>query len=249
MMKHEITRMRRDVVRRTLRVASKQYITPRMLRIVLHSDELQSFDSPSPDDHIKIVLPANGDGKPVMRDFTPRAWDTEAGTLTLEFALHQNGPAVEWARKAEVGNALEIAGPRGSTIVPDDFDWYLLVGDATALPSIGRRLESLRRGVPVRVFALVANDGEQQKLSGSAACQIEWLHSSGNLHQDASALRTAVERFHLPAGDGFVWIAAEVSIARQLYSYVVETLHYPKQWVKAAGYWSQGHADAGARIA
>lgn len=249
MTNHEITRVRRDVVRRMLRVASKQHLTPRMIRIVFHSDELQGFDSPSPDDHIKILLPAGGDGKPVMRDYTPRRWDTEAGTLTLDFALHQNGPATEWARTAEVGDALEIGGPRGSTVVPDDFDWYLLVGDATALPSLGRRLESLRPGVPVLVFALVADGEEQQEFSSSATCQIEWLHSSGNLGQDASAVRTAVERFPLPAGDGFIWIAAEVSVARELYKYAVETLHHPKQWIKAAAYWSQGHADAGERIA
>ena len=35
------------------------------------------------------------------------------------------------------------------TIEPDDFDFYLLVGDETALPAIARRLEELRASVPV----------------------------------------------------------------------------------------------------
>ena len=29
-----------------------------------------------------------------MRDFTPRAWSEKEGTFSLEFALHENGPAV-----------------------------------------------------------------------------------------------------------------------------------------------------------
>jgi NADPH-dependent ferric siderophore reductase len=89
MQKHEITRVRKDSVRRTLQVAAKEHLTPRMLRIVFHSEALQGFDSPSPDDHIKIFLPANGDEKPISRDFTPRAWDLEAGTITIDFALHE----------------------------------------------------------------------------------------------------------------------------------------------------------------
>jgi NADPH-dependent ferric siderophore reductase len=38
---------------------------------------------------------------------------------------------------------LGIGGPRGSFIVPMDLDWHLLVGDATALPAIARRLSEL----------------------------------------------------------------------------------------------------------
>jgi NADPH-dependent ferric siderophore reductase len=248
MSRHEIARVRRDVVRRTLRVASKTYITPRMLRIVFQSSELVGFDSPSPDDHVKIFLPARGDAAPVARDFTPRAWDLEAGTLTLDFALHENGPATDWAREAQVGHTLGIGGPRGSTIVPDDFDWYLLIGDATALPSIGRRVESLRAGVLVSVFALVADGEEQQRFATAASCTAQWLTSSENAQQDAAALCAALERFQAPAGDGFIWIAAEVSVARELYNYVVKTLQHPKQWVKAAGYWSLGQADGGENI-
>jgi NADPH-dependent ferric siderophore reductase len=143
---------------------------------------------------------------------------------------------------------LEIAGPRGSTIVPDDFDWYLLVGDATGLPSIGRRLETLRQGVPVHVLALVEDGTEKQKLATVSACRIDWIESSGNLQQDAEILIAAAQALEFPAGDGFIWIAAEVSVARDLYRYAVDVLHHPKEWVKAAGYWRAGEMDAGQRI-
>jgi NADPH-dependent ferric siderophore reductase len=220
-----------------------------MLRILFLSDDLSGFDSPSPDDHIKIFLPSGEGAPPIMRDFTPRAWNITTGNITLDFALHQNGPASEWARKAERGDMLQIGGPRGSTIVPDDFDWYLLIGDATALPSIGRRLESLRSGIPVYVFALVADkEKEQQNFQTLTACQVHWLTSSGKSQEDSPTLRTAVESFRAPEGDGFIWIAAETSVARELYNYVVHSLRHPKEWIKAAGYWSEGQANTGERF-
>lgn len=219
-----------------------------MLRIIFHSNDLRGFTSPSPDDHIKIFLPSADDGPAIMRDFTPRAWDIATCNITLDFALHRNGPASEWAQKAKEGDTIQIGGPRGSTIAPEDFDWYLLIGDATALPSIGRRLESLRPGVPVQVFALVAdNEKERQEFQTSAACEVHWLMSSGRSREDAITMRTAVETFQAPEGDGFIWIAAETSVARELYNYAVQTLRHPKEWVKAAGYWSEGQADTGER--
>ena len=50
---------------------------------------------------------------------------------------HDGGPATSWAKAAVPGDTLEIGGPRGPTIVANDFDWFLLVGDETALPAIG----------------------------------------------------------------------------------------------------------------
>jgi NADPH-dependent ferric siderophore reductase len=234
---HEITKFRREPVRRLLHVKSKEYVTPRMLRIIFQSNELQGFESPSPDDHIKIFLAGSNGGEPIMRDFTPRAWDVAAQTFTLEFALHEHGPAAEWARAAQVGDPLPIGGPRGSTIVTDDFDWYWLVGDAAALPSIARRLESLRPGVATTVFALVASEEEHQTFSTQTACTVHWLHTTGHLEQDAAILSAALQQQDVPSGDGFVWIACESSVSRQLYNLAIEELKLPKQWIKASGYW------------
>jgi NADPH-dependent ferric siderophore reductase len=230
---HGVNKVRHELVRRQLTVRSKQLVTPRMLRIVFASDELKGFASPSPDDHIKIFFSEN-----VMRDFTPRAWDVAAGTLTLDFALHAKGPAVEWATQCAVGDTLSIGGPRGSTLVSDDFDWYLLVGDATALPSFARRLGDLREGVPVTVIALIAGDAERQEFATRASARVQWLTSTGTLAQDSLLLQQTVEALELPAGSGFVWIATEGSIAHTLYEGIVQGKGHPKEWVKASSYWT-----------
>lgn len=243
MPKHKILKLRKDVVRRTLTVRAKQFLTPRMLRITFQSDDLLGFESSSPDDHIKIFLPAQGGEIPslpdTMRDFTPRAWDIEAGTFTLEFALHQSGPATEWALAARPGDTLQIGGPRGSTVVPDDFDWYLLIGDATALPSFARRLEKFRAGVPVQAFITVADTGEQQALPTNATAEIRWLTAGVSLQEDVSTLRTILDQSDLPAGDGFIWIAAEASVSREIYSYLVDERAHPREWIKASAYWTR----------
>ena len=233
---HEITRMRREVVRRKLTVANKQFVTPRMLRIDFHSDELEGFNSPSPDDHIKIFLPLP-DGQEARRDFTPRAWDETAGTITLEFALHDRGPAADWARAAQPGDTLIIGGPKGSAVVPDDFEWYILIGDVCAFPSFARRLEGLRAGAPVSAYLLVADDAEQQPLPSKATVGVRWLADTGHSTRNAEQVRNAMQA-NLPAGDGYIWIAGETVFAREMYDYVVTVQEHPAAWVKAAAYWT-----------
>ncbi|MCX5495073.1 siderophore-interacting protein [Kaistia dalseonensis] len=249
---HAIRRMRHETRRRLLTVMAVDRLTPRMLRIHFASDDFADFVSAAPDDHIKLffpdVDPAVEGGKPVMRDFTPRAFDVAKGTLTIDFALHEAGPATQWAAGATVGQTLEIGGPRGSMVVPDDFDWYWLIGDETALPAIGRWVEQLPAGKPVLTAAVIADAGEIQSFDARADWDSLWSLRSEAGADDAAALKAALDRKALPAGDGFVWIAAESSVARALRAYVVEERGHPKVWMKASGYWKRGEADAHERI-
>lgn len=235
MAKHEIVKARHELKRRKITVTEVSEVTPKMRRIAFAAHSLKGFVSPSPDDHIKIFVASEPGGEPEMRDFTPRTFDSDAGTLVLEFALHESGPASNWARNAKLGDELEIGGPRGSTIVPDDFDWYLMVGDRTALPSFGRRLESLRPGVPVTTLVEVDNAEERQAFLTDAAWTSRWVYEAAG---QSTRLEEAIADLVLPPGDGFVWIALEAAASRKAYQLLVEQKGHPAEWIKASAYWS-----------
>lgn len=243
---HQITRIRHDVRRRTLTVAAIEPLGHHMRRLTFTGDELHDFVSASPDDHIKLFF-TDASGETVMRDFTPRRFDTAARTLTIDFAIHPAGPATQWAAAAKVGDRLDIGGPRGSAVVPDDFDWYLLIGDESALPAIGRRVEELRAGVPVTTLALVGGVEDEQVFTSKAKWTGHWVHREAPENEgkdDAELLLEALEGLTLPQGEGFVWIAAETGIARSLRGYLLNETTQPREWIKAAGYWTRGLADA-----
>ena len=183
-----------------------------------------------------------------MRDYTPRAFDRAGGTLEIDFALHEAGPATQWAWSASPGDLLEIGGPKGSSIVTDDFDWYLLIGDETALPAIGRRVEELRPGVPVTSLVVVDSAAEQQTFSGQSDHRAKWVYREAPSLDNADLLLAALQGFEPPAGDGYVWIAAEAQVARRVRAYAIDVLRHPKAWTKAAGYWTRGHVATHEKI-
>ncbi len=181
-----------------------------------------------------------------MRDFTPRRFNRGRNTLFIDFALHNAGPAMRWAASARVGDTLEIGGPKGSAIAPDDFDWYLLIGDETALPAIGRRLEELGTDVPVTTIVVTEAGGTQQ-FQSKASWTPRWIARNAS----STMRRCCVRRLpmtHCREGEGFVWIAAEASVARSLRTHIVDHLRHPRQWTKAAGYWKRSQAGSHEKI-
>ena len=239
-LRHEVRRVRHETRRRLLTVASVELLNAGMLRIGLHSPELKDFVSAAPDDHIKLIFP-QPDGEELRRDYTPRSYDNANGILVIDFALHDAGPATNWARTAQPGDTLEIGGPRGSMLVPDTFDWYVLVGDTTALPAIGRRIEELRPNVPVATVVLVDTAHEAQSLETQARWTQEWVVGRGL--DDAALVCDAIDRAFPQDGDGFVFIAGEAGWMAAVRDHVLERHRHPKQWMKAAGYWTKGFAE------
>ncbi len=245
-MTHQISRHRHEPKRRLGTVRDKTFLTPRMLRIVFEGEDFADFPSLAPDDHVKLFLPAGGD-EPERRDYTPRRFDRAARTLTIDFALHDAGAATDWARGAQPGDTVHIGGPRGSAVISPTFAWYLLVGDEAALPAIGRRLEELP-GTRAIAVAAVTGPEEEQDLTADPAHRVVWVHRPEARDDEAEPLLAALRSLDLPAGDGFVWIAAETKVARAVRDHVRHELRHPPEWIKAAGYWLKGVADAHEKI-
>lgn len=252
--KHAITRVRHEPRRRILTVRHVERITPQMARITLGGD-LAGFLSASYDDHVKVFFPLPGRNAPTIpapdapenaerspgRDYTPRRYDAGRNELILDFALHDAGPATSWAVQAMAGQQLAVGGPRGSFVVPDDFDWYLFVGDETALPAIGRRLEELRAGVRAIVVAAITGPEEKQSFTSRAEVENIWVQRPLSRAEDPAPLLDAVRALKFPtAGDGYAWAAGESQTAKLLRRHLIDERGLDKAFVKAAGYWKRG---------
>jgi NADPH-dependent ferric siderophore reductase len=251
-----IHRVLHEIKRRRLEVLRVVDLTPRMRRITLGGPELAGFTSLGTDDHVKLLFPQNaaehaaletlvlGSGKdngpmPAMRDYTPRRYDQDTLELDIDFVLHGDGPAATWAEHAKPGQFLHIAGPRGSMIVPDIFDSYLLIGDETALPAIARRLEGLAANRRALVIVEVENGAEQQRLESAAQINVIWVLREGGKNN----LLTTVKQLQVPSGNLYAWVATETKVSRQIRRMLLDEHGLNEQFVKAVGYWRLDQSD------
>lgn len=252
-------RIRHDTRLRLLTVEAVTDITPLMRRVRLRGD-MEGFVSPAHADHIKAFLfpegvtpelpPIGPNGaefapgmRPQMRDYTPRYWSVAEGWIELDFVLHGDGPASSWAAEAVPGKTLVIGGPRGSMVVPMAFDWYLLAGDETALPAIGRRIEELPAGAKVLAVIEVDNPAEEQNFKTEADLTLTYVHRNGAPAGTTRLIEDAIAAWRFPAGIAYAYVAGEVGMSRAVRAQL-EGRGFDPQYVKAAGYWNRGVADA-----
>lgn len=222
-----IQRIRHELQRRDLEVSRVERLSPNFAAVTLRGESLSSFRSDSFDDHVKLFF-----GEDFKRDYTPRSFDVVRQELTIEFALHGSGPASDWARQAAVGQHLLVAGPRGSMVIPPDYDWHLLIGDASALPAIHRRLEELQPAASVVALVQVSEEVDRRSLPAQA--QVQWVAT----HE---ALQAAVAAWTPPKGEGFVWAAGEAS-AMAVVRRLLVAKGLPKEALRVSAYWKAGSA-------
>lgn len=98
------------LVARTLEVLGVQPLSPRIARVTLGGEQLAGFLTAAPTDHVRVFFPERGrapvlptvvDGRPQMhagvdphRDYTVRAYRSDAGGLDIDIVLHDEGVAV-----------------------------------------------------------------------------------------------------------------------------------------------------------
>jgi len=253
------------IVLRELEVIEVADVTPGMRRVVLGGEQLAAFSdgtweltefrTAGFDDHVKVffphpetgdlVLPTQDDGhldwpddvRPTSRDYTVRAFDAAAGRLTLDFVRHQGGVAAEWAVDVQPGERIHVAGPRASHPLPNG-DWYLLVGDETALPAIGRWLEEADPATVGRVVVEVPTADDRQELPAPPGVEVTWLVRARR--GDDTTLAKAVAALDFPAGEPVAWVAAEFSRVGYVRRHLIEGRGLSRDAVDTTSYWRRG---------
>lgn len=233
-----IERVRHDLKLREVDVARIEQLSPGFASITFKGAAFSDFTSLSFDDHVKFIFDG-ADGQQVRRDYTPRRFDREACEVDIEFALHGHGGAAEWARNAKVGTRAVIGGPRGSMILPLAMDWHLLIGDASALPAVSRRLEELPQEARAQVVLLV-DAADRRELATRANADVHWVDSNEQLLQVLADLP-------LQSGAGLAWGGGEAALMARVRQLLVDK-GLPRQAARISAYWKQGVADHHERL-
>ena len=245
-----VQRVRHPFRARHVQLLSREQPSPGFVRLTLGGPDLQDFTSAGFDDHVKLILPQAGrampalpvllDGRPAfveegerptLRDYTPLRYDAAQQTLTLDFALHDAGPATAWALNAPQGQWAGLAGPRGSLVISSQLSWHWLFGDETAMPAIERRLAELPAGSRAVVRVQLRNRADRRAWRSAAQLDCAWVDS----------LTDAVQALELPQGEGYVWAAGEHSAMARLRTLLLDKGVAPRR-MRVASYWKQGQA-------
>lgn len=254
-----VHRVMHELRPRRVEVTAVEDLSPRYRRITFGGDDLATFVTASAADHIKFLIsldperapqpPVRGekgmrapeDAPPqTMRDYTPRRFDADRRELVIDFVLHDAGPVSDWARGAVPGKQAIVLGPRGSKVVTPEFDWFLMIGDETMLPSIARQVEELPAGMKLMAFIEVDGPEDEQPIVTEGDVELHWVHRNGAQPGTGTVLLDAVKAADLPEGEFFVWAGGEAGQLKLIRRHLIDTTGARKEWTSITGHWKRG---------
>jgi NADPH-dependent ferric siderophore reductase len=261
-----MTEIKTQIGKHIFKVTSKRHLTPHYIRVTLRSDDAHAFGECTLGANNKIFIPPAGkkevkfatfdvlksewvmpdeQTKPLVRTYTHRAINPDTQEITIDFVDHgESGPASAWARNAQVSDQLGVAMKIRPTVLYPTADWYLLVGDATAIPVLSCILESLpdtARGICI-IEVPDVDDIHPEILH--PGFEFKWLV---NPHPEASSeIFDQVKEIDVPVLEKervFAYVACEYATVRALRSYFTESLGWTKREYYAFSYWKAGAAE------
>ncbi len=247
---------------RIARVAERQTLSSGLIRITVSGDDLADFVSLDASDDMKLIIPypdqdlpdmpvivdgrqvwSEGIRPPIRREYTPRSFDPVARTVTIDFVVHGDGPASAWADTAEIGRAIGIVGPKRSRLVRAEFDWFLMIGDETGLPSIARRLEEMAPGKRAVAIVEVNQPENEQRIETAADANIVWAHRNGVPAGQSHALEEALRSTIFPNGEYFVWAGSEATTLKPIRRHLLDERGARTEWSRVTGHWKTGVSE------
>jgi NADPH-dependent ferric siderophore reductase len=174
-------------------------------------------------------------GKPHQRAYTLVDPDPEAGTFTLEFALH-DGCASDWARAAKPGDTIEATVHGTGFQRPQPAPSHVFaIGDPASLPALNSLLDTLAPA-PATVWFESTLDGLPWRADPDRhdIRRVERRDRGAHLVEQ---VKKALPDLVRASPEPYVWITCDTATTRALSSFVRRELGVPKQRVHALGYW------------
>ncbi len=235
-----------------VRVINSIQITPNMQRVTLQGECLSAFSKNCAGNYIKLLFAENGSTdislvpqgqRPVMRTYTIRKHIPEENSIEVDFVRHDteqgdHSYAAKWAKKASLGDKISLLGPGEIKDLNHDADWFFMVADMTALPSLVTKIQRLPINATGYAVIQVIDKEDIQPLSAPENIEVLWITASESLAETVTSL---------PWKDGkvSVWSACEFDIMRELRQYFRNEKNVEREFIYISSYWKNGVSEDG----
>lgn len=236
-------------------------LTPRMVRVVFGGPGLDGYvHHHTTDQYVNALFVPDGapysapfdvdearalpaGQKPVGRRYTIRWWDPEARQLAIDFVTHgDEGIAGRWAQHARPGDRLQLLGPSGGFAPDPGADWYLMVGDESALPAIAASIEQVPDGRPVVAVLVVDGPDHELDLACPGDLQVTWLHRAGEA-DSTDRLVATLAALELPTGRVHGFVHGEAGETRAVRRHLLGDRGYEPDHLSISPYWRRTYTD------
>jgi NADPH-dependent ferric siderophore reductase len=217
-----------------LTVAGKRDLTPRLTRVDFSGTDLDELVWRRGQDLV-LELP-QGNGTIARRHYTIRDHSVADRLLAIDFVRHGDSPSARWLDRVRPGDQIAAIGPRGRTVLNEQADWHLFLGDETSVPAVLAMLSGLPAGAKAIALLEVGHDDDRLAFAAPQGASLEWIVRAASRND---ALVEKLRDLPLPEGQGHAYVTGETSLVRAL-RHILVARGLAKEAIAAEGYWRPG---------
>lgn len=177
---------------------------------------------------------------PVTRTYTLRSWDTEAGTVDIDFVAHgDSGLAGPWAAAAQPGDQIGFMGPGGAW--HPESQHVVFIGDEAAAPAIFAGIEALPQDATGEAWVEIASAEARLDAPSHPGVTLHWVERDGATH-GTELVRQVVDA-GVPSEPTQWFIHGVAEMIRDLRRFLFVENGVAKSDVSISGYWRLGMVE------
>lgn len=248
-------------------VVRRQQVTPHMVRVTFGGGDLEQFVFQGFDQWFRLAVPTHGsddrfdnlpdrfgiggylryltlpgDTRPVIRNYTVRAYRSDPAELDVDFVVHgTDGVAAPWAAAAEPGAEIAFIDQGCGWKPPAGTSSVLLVADETGLPAAAGILRDLPRDAIGDAVIELFDPADRQDVQAPSGVTVHWVARDAGAHPGTAAL-PALGGLSFDPATVYGFAVGESAVATGARRVLVADRGVPKANVTFCGYWKFGKA-------
>jgi NADPH-dependent ferric siderophore reductase len=170
-----------------------------------------------------------------VRSYSVWNRNRETGTIDLAIATHSNGIGAQWVRQCKEGDAVHFAWKKGTFLLDDSADNYLMIGDLSALSHLYCIAASLH--AHKRVESFIYSENKHELFPDINALTPFQFHETplNPLSETKAWLSSIVPGL---TGKTIVYVAGDSRLCVALNQYFRKELNWPARLIKTKPFWN-----------
>lgn len=213
----------------------KQQLTEHTFHLKIQGDDLKNLPY-TPGEHLRVLVGVDKGTSMQDKVRTYSVWQYDPANASMDLAVctHSTGIGARWVREIALGDMLYFGGPKGKFTVDQSGDYYVFVGDPSALAHLYEINRHLEPSKPV--ISLIYGDTTSD-LFADLTGEKPFTFYQLSQNPGSAVIEKLDAQLKNKSGKGILYVGGDGRLCVALNKHFRNELHWESRQIKTKPFW------------